>query len=274
MKWLLVLALISAAARAGVSYELAIRPVDESALTRPSPAVQPYGPVVVQYVVDGTDVRVGGPHAKTVYFFKDRIMTVVDHTSRVVHVLKFATLEQVRSHYAETVAKLAQAAGAAPPAEREAAERKAADMKAASDRLTQSVARDFKMTTRFESVDGRACRIWEETESGAKRLELCVAPAASVPGGADILVGFETLSRFRQGSDFALGVDFGLSNWWHDIAGLSGIPLLIREYKYDSPVTEILLTAMRTGVARDGEFDLPPDYRTEEGPDYAQWYVH
>jgi len=135
------------------------------------------------------------------------------------------------------------------------------------------VPRDYRLTARFESADGRACRIWEERENGAKRLELCVAPLASVQGGADIVNGMKTLSQFRQGSNFAFGVDFGLSEWWPDIAHLGGIPLLIREYKYDSVVSEVLLTAIRQGVPKASLLDLPDGYQVQEGPDYAQWYV-
>jgi hypothetical protein len=205
--------------------------------------------------------------------FKDRTMTVIDNTSRSVHVLRHATLSQVAAHYADAVKQLEVAAAAAPPEQRAAAEQKAADMKAASDRLREPVPRDYRVTVRFESVDGHACRIWEERESGAKRLELCVAPVASVPGGAEILAGLKTLSQFRQGSNFALGVDFGLDEWWPDIARLGGVPLLVREYKYDSVVSEVMVSALRPGVAHAAAMDLPVGYPVEDGPDYTQWYM-
>jgi hypothetical protein len=122
-------------------------------------------------------------------------------------------------------------------------------------------------------VDGHACRIWEEREKDAKRLELCVAPPATVPGGAEILAGFKALSQFRQGSDFALGIEFGLSEWWPDFATLGGVPILIREYKYDSEISETMLSAIRTGVPVGAQFDLPEGYQVQEGPDYTQWYL-
>jgi hypothetical protein len=262
--------LMPAFAAAGVGYDVSIRPVDENNMAL---GAQSAPAVVTHYFVDDGKVRVGGPNAKMVYLFKDRTMYVIDNTARAVHVLKHATLGQVTAHYADAVKQLEEAAAAAPPEERAAAEQKAADMRAASDRLLQPVARDYRLTTRFESVDGRACRVWEERESDAKRLELCVAPTASVPGGAEILSGLKTLSQFRQGSEFALGVEFGLADWWPDIASLAGLPLLIREYKYDSVVSEILLNSMRTGVAGTGMLEAPAGYQVQEGPDYAQWYL-
>jgi hypothetical protein len=257
-------------ANAGVLYEVAVRPLDQSNLSLGAATV---AAVVTQYFVDAGQVRVGGPTAKSVYLFKDQTMYVIDNTARAVHVLRHATLSQVAAHYADAVKQLEDAAATASADRRAAAEQKAADMKAVSDRLRQPVPRDYRVTVRFESVDGHACRIWEEREAGAKRLELCVAPTASVPGGAEMLGGMKTLSQFRQGSNFALGVDFGLSEWWPDIARLAGVPLLVREYKYDTVISEVMLSGMRQEPARPALSDLPDGYPLQDGPDYVQWYM-
>ncbi len=274
MRLFIALLLTPLLANAGVMYEVAIRPVDQSNLAPVGPGSPAAGAVVTQYFVEDGKVRIGGPKAKTVYLFKDRTMYVIDNTARAVHVLQHATLSQWAAHYADAVRQLQAAAAAAPPDERAEAERKAADMKEVSERLWQPVPRDFHVTVRFESVDGRACRIWEEREKDAKRLELCIAPPAMVPGGADILAGLKTLSQFRQGSDFAFGIDFGLSDWWPDFATLGGVPILIREYKYDSEISETMVSAVRPGVAAGSQFDLPDGYQVKDGPEYAQWYVN
>lgn len=269
MRRLCALLLLPGLSAAGVLYDVAVRPVEQD-MTLGGVAAPP---VVTQCFVADGKVRIGGMNAKTVYLFKDRIMYVIDNPSRTVHVLKHATLSDVIAHYAAAVKQAEDAAAIAPPDERPAALQKAADLQAASDRLRQPVTRDYRVTVRFESVDGRACRVWEETEDGTKRLELCVAPAASVPGGVDILNGMKTLSQFRQGSDFALGVEFGLSDWWPDIASLGGLPLLIREYKYDSVVSEVMLTSLRADVPSAARLDLPAGYPLSDGPDYTQWYL-
>jgi len=273
LKRLCALLLIPVMADAGVLYDVEVRPLDQTNMALASPGARTVAPVVTQYFSEDGKVRVGGPNAKMVYLFKDGTMYAIDTASRAVHVLKHATLTQVSAHYTDAVKQLEGVAAGAPADQREEAQRKAADMKAASDRLLQPVPRDYRVTARFESADGRACRIWEERENGAKRLELCVAPLASVQGGADIVNGMKTLGQFRQGSNFAFGVDFGLSEWWPDIAHLGGVPLLIREYKYDSVVTEVLLTAIRQGVPKASLLDLPDGYPVQDGPDYAQWYV-
>jgi hypothetical protein len=270
---LIALLVTPLSAYAGVMYEVAIRQVDQSNLAPVGPGSPATGAVVTQYFVEDGKVRIGGPKAKTVYLFKDHTMYVIDSAARSVHVLQHATLSQWATHYADAVKQLQIAAAAAPSDEREAALRKAADMKEVSERMWLPVPRDFHVTVRFESVDGRACRIWEEREKDAKRLELCIAPPAMVPGGAEILAGLKTLSLFRQGSDFAFGIDFGLSDWWPDFATLGGVPILIREYKYDSEISETLLSSVRPGVAAASQFDLPDGYQLIQGPDYTQWYM-
>lgn len=272
LRQFIALMLVPALANAGVVYEMAIRPVDQSDIALAAPGAASSAAVVTQFFVDDGRVRIGGPKAKTVYLFKDRTMYVIDNTARSVHVLKHATLSQLAAHYADAVKQLENAAAAAQPDERAEAQRKAADMKLVSDRMRQAVPRDFHVTVRFESVDGRACRIWEEREKEAKRFELCVATVAGVPGGAEILNGLKTLSQFRQGSDFAYGVEFGLSEWWPDFATLGGVPLLIREYKYDSEVSETMVSAIRPDAPVGAQFDLPAGYAVQEGPDYTQWY--
>ena len=273
MKLLCALLVVPGLAGGGVLYDVQVRLLDQTNMAFASPGAPTAAPAVTRYLSDEGQVRVGGPNAKMVYLFKDGIMYAIDNSSRTVHVLKHATLSQVSAHYTDAVKQLEAAAAGASADEREEAQRKAADMKAVSDRLLQPVPRDYRITARFESADGRACRIWEERENGTKRLELCVAPPASVQGGADIMDGMKTLSQFRQGSNFAFGVDFGLSEWWPDIARLGGVPLLIREYKYDSVVSEILLTAIRQGVPKASLLDLPDGYQVQDGPDYAQWYL-
>ena len=265
--------LLPMAAQSGVVYDLSVRPVDQREITSAAPETTGTPTIVTEYFVDAGKLRIGGANAKSIYIFDDRTMYVIDNPSRTVHVLHHATLSQAVAHYADTVKRLEEAAASAPPEERAEAQRKAADMKQVSERLLAPVPRAYRITVRFESVDGHACRIWEERENGTKRLELCVAPASTVPGGAEILGGMKTLSQFRQGADFALGVDFGLSEWWSDIAGLGGVPLLIREFKFDTAVAEIMLTSKRQGVPRGSLLELPDGLKVQEGPEYADWYV-
>ena len=270
---LVVIGLSPVWANAGTAYNLTVQSVDQSNLAHVSPSAPTPAAAVTEYFMEDGKVRVGRADAKTVFVFRDRTIYVIDMTSRTVHVLKHATLSDVAAHYADAVKQLEEAAASAPAEDRAEAQRRAAAMRELSDRIRQPVPRNYRVTVRIESVDGKPCRIWEEWENDAKRLELCVVAAAALAGGAEIHSGLKTLSQFRQGSNVALGVDFGLSDWWPDFDSLGGIPLLVREFKYDSVISEVTLTGIRRGVPSTSLLDLPDGYEVQEGPDYDQWFM-
>ena len=270
---LLMLLSWPALAHAGVSYQLSVEAVDPSNVA-PVSVNDPVGkPVPRDYFVDHGEVRVGGAGRSVGLLFKDRTMFVIDARQRIVHVLKSATTADFTARYANAVKQLDAAVAAAAPQDRAEAQRKADDMRAIERRLTEAAPRDFRLTVRFDKVDGHDCRIWEERENGVKRLEFCVAPLASVAGGAEIWSGLQTLSRFREGAQFAFGVDLGVAPWWPDIAELGGIPLAVRVFDADSLATQIELHSIETGIPVEQRFDLPEDFAVQDGPEFVSWYL-
>lgn len=267
----LILALgVPVLAQAGVSYQLSVEAVDAGNVA-PVSALPPPQPAIRNYFVEHGEVRVDGAGGSLAYLFKDRTMFVIDVRQRIVHVLKSATTADFLARYATAVKQLDAVAATAAPEDRVDAQRRAESMRAVEQRLTQTTPRDFRLTVRFENVDGHRCRIWEERENGAKRLEFCVAPATGITDGADVLGGLETLSRFREGAQFAFGVDLGVAPWWPDIAALGGIPLLIRVFDVDSLATQIEVHALKAGVAADDRFGLPEGYAVQDGPEFITW---
>jgi hypothetical protein len=252
----LALVLMTGPASAGVVYDVTHR-----TLMQP-----PTAPEVAQYFVQDDKVRVGASDAMAVLIFKNKTVYVIDNTLRSVQALKNATLEQIAAKFADNVKRLEDAAATAPPGQRAMGEGMAANMKELGERERQPVPRDYRLTNRAESVDGHGCRIWEERESGAKRLEFCVASLEAVPGGADILHGMKVLSQYWHGSTFALGVEFGPAVWWSGIEGLGGVPILIREFKDGTAVAETTLTGMRPDVPNASLFDIPDGYPLREQP--------
>jgi len=258
-------------AHAGVSWQMTVESVDASNLAPVSVTDPSAKPVTRDYFVDHGQVRVGGDSLS--YLFKGSTMYVIDARQRTVHVLKSATIAAFAAHYASAVQQLEQAAAAAPPQSADGLKSKADAMRAIEQRLTQAAPRDFRVTVRFENVDGHACRIWEERENGEKRLEFCVAAAGGIAGGAEILSGLQTLSQFREGAQFAFGVDLGVAPWWTDIDALGGIPLVIRVFDVDSLTSQIELRSIKAGVAVEQRFSLPADFAVQDGPEFMTWYV-
>jgi hypothetical protein len=215
------------------------------------------------YVQDGK-VRAGGFDASTVYLFKDDRIYVIDNASRSVQVVTSGLVDQAAARLDERVTMVQNAAAKLPPDKRAVMERLAADMKAQNDSRRLPVPREYRITDRSETVDGHPCRIWEAFEQQEKRFELCVAPVAQIPGGAEILGGMKSLSSYWQGSVFALGVSLGNAGWWPGIASLNGVPILVREFKRGTAVSETALTAIGDGVPSAPPFDLPDGYPMTE----------
>jgi len=251
---LLVLLLVPELAHAGATYT-----VTRTDLTRPATP-----PTVTEYFVQNGSVRISAVHATPDYIFKGGAIYVIDNTKRSAQVFTHATLDQVAATEAQAAKRLQDAAAQAPPGQRAMAEKMASATAAAIERQQHLVRPEYQITDRSESVGGHTCRIWEERESGAKRLEFCVAASASVAGERDILDGMKALCQYYQGSLFALGVEFGMTNPWPDIEKWKGVPLLVREFKDGRAVTEITLTAMRQSAVPASLLDVPPDYQIHD----------
>jgi len=217
-----------------------------------------------QFYVEDGKVRAGGFDARTVYLFEDRRIYVLDNASRSVRLVTGGLVEQAAARMDQRVEVIEQAATRLPPDKRAVMERLAAQMKAQNDIRRLPVAREYRITDRSEAVDGRPCRIWEGLERQAKRFELCVAPLAQIPGGAEILRGMRSLSEYSQGSIFALGVSLGNAGWWPGIASLGGVPLLVREFNNGVPVSETTLSAIGGGVPSTPPFALPAGWPVTE----------
>jgi hypothetical protein len=217
-----------------------------------------------QYFVQEGAVRAAGLNAHTVYLFKDTRAFVIDNDSKVVQVVKSATVVQARKQIDDRVTDVKDAAAKLPPEKRAVMDKMAADMQALNDRQRVAVPRAYHPTDRSEAVDGHTCRIWEAEEWQAKRFEICIAPKPAITGSAEILNGMRMLSSYWGGSIFALGVKLGNAGWWTQIAALDGLPILIREFKNGRAVSETTLTSIRSGVQAAAMFDLPKEYaRTE-----------
>ena len=219
---------------------------------------------VAQYFVEDGKVRAGGLDARTTYLFKDSKVYVIDNAAHSIQVVTSALVAQAADKMDQRAAKLADSATSLPPEKRAVLDKMAADMKALNDSRRVPVPRDYRRTERTETVDGHSCRIWEATEWNKKRYEFCVAAVTAVPGSSGILRGMQVLSQYWQGSIFALGVKLGNAEWWTGIAGLQGLPILIREFKDAATVSETVLSSIQDGVRGGSLFDLPQGYPSTE----------
>jgi hypothetical protein len=119
-------------------------------------------------------------------------------------------------------------------------------------------------TSRTESSGGRKCTVWEITVNGVKVSELCVIPADSVPGGAQILADMRQVGAAID--DVGLGETLrgSVADSWSDLDRVDGIPIVSRSFKNGHVAVEIQITAVRTDAIPFTAFVVPAGFRREK----------
>jgi hypothetical protein len=141
----------------------------------------------------------------------------------------------------------------------------------AEDRATVQIAlrrlrrpnREYRITDRPESVENRACRIWEGMLGGTKVVELCVAGSESVKGGVEIVEELKRAGHFFSGGLDTQGAQFGQADWWKNLETFDGLPILIRSFVNGAVVSETTLTTVGIEDFAPGFFDVPVGYEPE-----------
>jgi len=250
LRFALPLLLLSAPAAAGVSYLMSTRGAASTSA----------------YFVEGERVRINASDGKTVYIFRDQSITVIDTAARSGQLLRRATLEESERQLDESLQRMQTLAASAPPEQKAMADQGVATILHIRENNRRAIPRDYRRTDRTEASDGRPCRVWEEWEGGAKRLELCVVPASALPGGAQAWAGFKAMSAYLHGAVFALGIEVGPHSLWPGIEQLGGVPVLIREFKDGRVLGESQLTGFRAEAIPESQFEAPAGYAIHEGP--------
>ena len=119
-----------------------------------------------------------------------------------------------------------------------------------------------QQTTREESVAGQRCRIWEILAVAARLQELCVIPAASLPGGEDMLATMRAVGAALRAADAPPAAHKTVAEAWIGLPQVDGIPVLARFFQGTRAVTEIRLTGVRAEPIPFTAFDLPAEYNT------------
>ena len=250
MKKLMALVFVPGIGVAGTSYDLNFRD-----LAHPASA-----PVTSRHFVQDGTVRVDLVENR-VLIFKDQALYVVDNKARQFSLDSFATRDRILARTADQVQQIRAKAATAPADQREKMEQGASTIEKFQTDTFKTVSRAYAATTNSEVVDGHKCRIWTETQEGAKRLELCVVSANTVRGGDEILAGMKMLSQYPVfGSLQAFGVQFGYGEWWTGIESLGGLPVLIREFEHGHVVLETTITNVHQERLSQSLFDIPDGY--------------
>ena len=248
----LSLFLVPTVVTAGASYDLIFHDA-----THPTSV-----PLTSRHFVQDGEVRIELPQNNAV-IFNEQSMYIIDYTAKTMRVQ--APRDQTVAKRIDQISQMRAKAQTSPPEQQAKLEQVAQVLDEMRTSVYRTVQREYAATAKTDMVDGHRCNIWTETEEGAKRLELCVAAIASVPGGDQILAGMKTLSRYAVfGSLQALGVGFGHSEWWAGIEKLNGLPVLIREFQDGRLISETTITNVHQNVPAGPQLDIPKNYPTPE----------
>jgi hypothetical protein len=251
MNALISLGLVPFAALAGTSFDMTARDLAH-------PGAAPY---VSRHFVQNGQSRIDMADG-VIALFKDQSIITLDPKTHSARINREATRDRTLARMAAEVDALRQKAATLPADQRAKMEQSTTFLQNFQSETYRTIPREYSVTPRSEVVDGHECRIWMETEKGAKRLELCVVRFDAIPGADDILAGMKTLSEYPAfGSLMALGVQFGYGEWWSGIARLEGLPILVREFEQGHPTSEVAITNVRPGVPVGALLDIPKDYQ-------------
>jgi hypothetical protein len=251
MRRIMALIFVPGIAVAGTSYDLTFRD-----LAQPASA-----PVVSRHFVQDGKVRADLVENQ-VLIFKDQAIYVVNNKARIVQVESNATRDQILARLADQVSQIRAKSAALPPDQRAKMEQGTSFLEDLAQNYKRILPRDYVATTQSEMIGGRKCRIWTQTQEGAKQLELCVVSVSTVRGGDEILAGMKMLGQYPVfGSLQALGVQFGEGEWWTGVESLGGLPVLIRVFEHGHVAYEVTITGEQQGVLSQSLFDIPDGYR-------------
>lgn len=244
-------------AHAGVAYEMSSRDL----------TVVDAKPVLTRgYAQDGRLREEEGEGWSAVVITTAQALIVIDTSARTYRLMDQETLMRMgareRASHEKNVAKRAEL----PPNVREMLEQVDANTQQAL--VMEKRPPDFRETDRHEIVAGFACSIWEYYWKGSKEAEYCIAPAASIPGGAEWMAALRAEGELYTNAGRWLGDPARLLfapilPQAEAPSRLSGILLMSRTFRHGKAVSENRVTTARVEPLRGDLFAVPKGYERQ-----------
>lgn len=124
---------------------------------------------------------------------------------------------------------------------------------------------DAKDTGKSDTVEGRACRIWQTTRNGAPLEELCVVPYASLPGREDLQKAFQVMTDAVEQLSSAMP---NIEKAMKARLSVNGYPVRVRRYDAQGQLrkNESVLTKWTEEALPAATFDVPAGYTKQDMP--------
>jgi len=166
---------------------------------------------------------------------------------------------QMNSAMAQMRAQLANL----PPEQRKMMEQMmAGKMPGAAAPRAPLVARDLG---RNETVDQRACRLWELSRADVVETQVCVVPFESLPGKEDLLGVMQSMNELMQPMVETFSGFGGVADDADAMAAVKGFPLLWRDFADGKPTgEETVLRAWREEAIAPELLQVPQGFRRRD----------
>jgi hypothetical protein len=207
--------------------------------------------------------RMRTENAGNVVIFKNQALYTIDPKTRSYRVIDKATAEKMGDQVAAAKKQMEERMAAMPPEQRKRMEEMMEKLGrgGAGAMLPGAKPRDrsLKKTARTETVAGIKCTVWEAIEDGQKEQELCAAPAASVPGGDDVIKTFREIAAMLSAITDKLGKQASQQPW-RDMETINGVPILTRDFSDGKATSEMRLNVVRKESVPGSSFELPAGF--------------
>jgi hypothetical protein len=200
---------------------------------------------------------------RDIVLFKDQALYTIDSKSKSYRVIDKAAAEKMGSQVAAAKKQMEARMAAMPPEQRKKMEEMMEKLgKGGAGAIMPGAKpreRTLKNSGRTETVAGIKCTVWEAFENGEKEEELCAAPAASVPGGDDVIKTFRDISAMLSSFTDKLGTHSADAPW-RDMETINGVPILTRDFSDGKATSETRLTVARKESVPGSSFEVPAGF--------------
>jgi hypothetical protein len=127
---------------------------------------------------------------------------------------------------------------------------------------------DAKDTGKSDTVEGRACKVWNVTRNGELDEQMCVASFNQLPGKEDLQAVFKRFAAvYEEIAKSSQILDGAMMNEFNALTKINGYPLRSRDYDNGKlGDTERLVKVWREESFPASMFEVPAGYRKETNP--------
>jgi hypothetical protein len=212
--------------------------------------------------------------ATSAAIFKDEAMYVLDNNTKSYTVMDKATMEQTAAMMNDAMAKMREQMAKMPPDQRAMMEQM---MKKQGGTMggamtggapQKPVAYDAQPASGSETIDGKACKLWNVKRDGVLSQQLCVAPMSALPGADEVIA----LSKKMTALFEKLGQQMRdqMPNTQQSsttLAKINGYPIMTRVYR-DGVLQpdQYVVKSWKQQPIEASQFEIPAGYTKKEMP--------